>query len=86
MQNFIEAYNSLGDDKKRVIQKLISYFLEESNDNKEWISVNEAAFLMGVSSPTIYKKISDGVLRSRNVGERKTVVLRSDILSLIKEA
>lgn len=86
MEKFIEAYNLLGEDKKRVIQKLISYFLEEAGDNKEWIPVNEAAALMGVSSPTVYKRIGEGVLRSRNVGERKTVVLRSDVLSLMKEA
>ncbi len=85
MLDIKSAYNSLGPENQRVIRKLIDVMLEE-NANAVWIPVSEAASLLSVSAPTVYKKIEEGVIRSRNVGERKTVVLRADILSLIEEA
>ena len=87
MLNLQNAYEKLSKKDQRILLGVATLLLKESRvEDPEWIPIREAAELLGVSGATLRKKIEEGVVRSRNVGERKTTVLRSDIFSLIKEA
>lgn len=86
MQSLQDAYEKLSKKDQHILLGVAMLLLKESQTTTpEWIPVREAAELLGVSGATLRKKIEEGVVRSQNVGERKTVVLRSDVLSLIKE-
>ncbi len=86
MQSLQDAYEKLSKKDQHILLGVATLLLKESKvEDPEWIPIREAAELLGISGATLRKKIEEGVVRSRNVGERKTTVLRSDILSLIKE-
>lgn len=49
---------------------------------KEYISVKEAAMLLGCSKVMIYKMINNDRLKATNLSERKTIIKMSDIKNL----
>jgi excisionase family DNA binding protein len=46
-------------------------------------SVKQAAILVGVSPSQFYKEISSGRLPAKNLGERKLIILRADLLAFL---
>ncbi len=84
MSSLQEINEKLSERDQHILLEIAKLLLKESQkEDSDWITVKEAAELLGVSSPFIYRKIDDGVFRSKNVGERKTKVLRADVDSLL---
>lgn len=48
-----------------------------SHDDREFVSVREAARLAGLGRTSVYKLLASGELASRRVGRRRLVVRRS---------
>lgn len=58
--------------------------MTKSNANSDWVSVKSAAKMLDVSSMFIRRKIEEGVIRSKKMSERKTLVSVRDVLDLQK--
>lgn len=76
------AYERLADKDKTFVLEVIA-FLQSEND-KEWMTVREAALRLGLSPTSIRKKIEEGSVRSKNIAERKTLVAVEDVESIAK--
>lgn len=76
------AYERLADKDKAFVLEVIA-FLQSEND-KEWMTVREAALRLGLSPTSIRKKIEEGSIRSKNIAERKTLVAVEDVESIAK--
>lgn len=76
-KEMLELYNKLEPQDKELVMNFI--LLMNRKNNAEWISVREAANKIGYSTTTIRRLIEDGSIRSKNIGERKTLVLSEDI-------
>lgn len=76
------AYERLADKDKTFVLEVIA-FLQSEND-KEWMTVREAALRLGLSPTSIRKKIEEGSIRSKNIAERKTLVAVEDVESIAK--
>ena len=55
----------------------------EDVSSKEFLSVKDAAMLLGCSFRTIYRLIDEGALKASNIGERMIRVKRTDINQLL---
>ena len=85
MTSLYEINEKLSERDQRILLEMAKLLLKESlNEDDGWITVKEAAKLLGVSSPFIRRKIDEGVFRAQNIGERKTRVLRSDVDNMLK--
>ena len=85
MTSLYEINEKLSERDQRILLEMARLLLKESlNEDDGWITVKEAAKLLGVSSPFIRRKIDEGVFRAQNIGERKTRVLRSDVDNMLK--
>lgn len=73
-KTLIQKYDTLDSNMKDVVDMLINSFTPDRP--KEWITVPEAAAILGVSSQTMRTWIKDGEIPTRNVGVRKTTVER----------
>ena len=76
------AYERLADKDKTFVLEVIA-FLQSEND-KEWMTVREAALRLGLSPTSIRKKIEESSIRSKNIAERKTLVAVEDVESIAK--
>jgi excisionase family DNA binding protein len=47
--------------------------------NKEYLTVKEAAQILNASNRFVYSLIQSGKLKADNLGERKTIIKRSEI-------
>ena len=85
MTSLYEINEKLSERDQRILLEMAKLLLKESlNEDDGWITVKEAAKLLGVSSPFVRRKIDEGVFRAKNIGERKTRVLRSDVDNLLQ--
>ncbi len=48
-----------------------------SVDDREGVSIVEAARIAGVSRSKLYELLRDGTVKSRNIGRRRVVIRRS---------
>ena len=84
MTSLYEINEKLSERDQRILLEMARLLLKESlNEDDGWITVKEAAKLLGVSAPFVRRKIDEGVFRAKNIGERKTRVLRSDVDNLL---
>ena len=85
MTSLYEINEKLSERDQRILLEMAKLLLKESlNEDDGWITVKEAAKLLGVSSRFVRRKIDEGVFRAKNIGERKTRVLRSDVDNLLQ--
>ena len=85
MTSLYEINEKLSERDQRILLEMAKLLLKESlNEDDGWITVKEAAKLLGVSAPFVRRKIDEGVFRAKNIGERKTRVLRSDVDNLLQ--
>ena len=85
MTSLYEINEKLSERDQRILLEMAKLLLKESlNEDDGWITVKEAAKLLGVSAPFVRRKIDEGVFRAQNIGERKTRVLRSDVDNLLQ--
>lgn len=70
-------YDRLTESQKEAFDLLLVTINPETKS--DWISVADAAGILGISPQTLRVKISQGVIPSRNVGTRKTVVERKTV-------
>ena len=68
---------------KQEVRVVISHQLEELATH-EFLSVREAAKLLGASTKIIYTMIKSGRLKATNLSERKTIISRTDIDKLFE--
>ena len=62
----------------------VESMVELGETGKDWITVKTASEFLGVSKMSIRRKIEEGIIRTRRLGERKTLVALADIQSLRK--
>ena len=79
---FEEKFSKLSIEQQRIIGSLVCDMVAEGEGNKDWISVKTASEMLGLSKMTIRRKIEEGVIRSKNLGKRKTLVALADIDAL----
>lgn len=74
------AFQRLSDKDKAFVLDVIAYL--QSDNEKEWMTVREAALQLGVSPNTIHRMAKEGSIRTKNIAERKTMVAVEDIDSI----
>lgn len=74
------AFQRLSDKDKTFVLDVIAYL--QSGNEKEWMTVREAALQLGVSPNTIHRMAKEGSIRTKNIAERKTMVAVEDIDSI----
>ena len=79
---FLEKFSLLTNDQQRIIGSLVCDMVAEKEGNKEWVTVKTASEMLGLSKMTIRRKIGEGIIRTRKIGERKTLVALADIDAL----
>jgi excisionase family DNA binding protein len=53
--------------------------------DKEVLNISEAAFYLGVSRPTIYNWLNNGVINGKRMSNRKVLILKSDLIGLFEQ-
>lgn len=79
-EDVLKAYEKLGEKDKEIVIEFCNFLISRNNDG--WVTVREAAIRLGVSPTTMRRWVDDGIVRSRNLGERKTLVSVEDIDSI----
>jgi excisionase family DNA binding protein len=74
------AFQRLSNEDKTFVLNVIAYL--QSGNEKEWMTVREAALQLGVSPNTIHRMAKEGSIRAKNIAERKTMVAVEDIDSI----
>ena len=74
------AFQRLSNEDKAFVLNVIAYL--QSGNEKEWMTVREAALQLGVSPNTIHRMAKEGSIRAKNIAERKTMVAVEDIDSI----
>lgn len=82
---FEEQFSKLSIEQQRIVGSLVCDMIAVGEGNKDWISVKTASEMLRLSKMTIRRKVEEGVIRSRKLGQRKTLVSRIDIENLRKE-
>ena len=79
-EDVLKAYEKLGEKDKETVIAFCDFLISRNNDG--WVTVREAAIRLGVSPTTMRRWVDGGIVRSRNMGERKTLVSVEDIDSI----
>ncbi len=79
-EEVLKAYEQLGEKDKEIVITFIEFL--NARNSSGWITVREAAIRLGVSPNTMRRWVNDGVVRSHNAGERKTLISVEDIDSI----
>jgi excisionase family DNA binding protein len=79
-EDVLKAYEKLGEKDKEIVIEFCNFLISRNNDG--WVTVREAAIRLGVSPTTMRRWVDGGIVRSRNMGERKTLVSVEDIDSI----
>jgi excisionase family DNA binding protein len=79
-EDVLKAYEKLGEKDKEIVIEFCNFLISRNNDG--WVTVREAAIRLGVSPTTMRRWVDGGIVRSRNLGERKTLVSVEDIDSI----
>lgn len=79
-EEVLKAYEKLGEKDKEIVIAFCDFLI--SRNNNGWVTVREAAIRLGVSPTTMRRWVDGGIVRSRNLGERKTLVSVEDIDSI----
>ena len=53
--------------------------------DKEVLNISETAVYLGVSRPTIYNWLNNGVINGKRMSNRKVLVLKSDLIGLFEQ-
>lgn len=75
---FIKRFEALTPDNRAAIEKIVLSLSPDKKDG-EWITVADAAGILGVSGQTIRRNIRIGIIPFRNNSQRKTVVDRATV-------
>lgn len=80
---FIQMAAKLSPEQQIFIGNIVVE-MAKNNANSDWVSVRSAAEMLGVSPMFIRRKIEEGIIRSKKISERKTLVSVRDVLDLQK--
>lgn len=79
---FEEKFSLLSPGQQRLIGSLVCDMVAVRENNKDWVTVKTAAEMLGLSKMTVRRKVTEGVIRSKKLGERKTLVALADVDAL----
>lgn len=80
---FIQMVAKLSPEQQIFIGNIVVE-MTKNNANSDWVSVRSAAEMLGVSPMFIRRRIEEGIIRSKKISERKTLVSVRDVLDLQK--
>lgn len=75
-----KAYDKRRAEKKKIEQ--MNTIVAQIPDSRDYISVQEAVAMLGVSKDTIYRLIKKGTIPAINIGERLTRISKSKLMEM----
>ena len=75
----IESSNQETQKLNNLINTIIENNPGDAIKNKEFLSVNDLSKLLNCSTHTMYRLIKSGKIKAVNLGQRKTIIKRSEI-------